>query len=393
MGNHIPTPDFESYSMDNPVVTASNGDGFVRVAWADGTEGRFHYIWLRDNCASPECIDPDSHERTYDLPAIPTDVHPVSVAVTGEGALRVVWSDDDHESVYHPGWLRRFCYSDADNRPVEYAHETWNSALAERMPVFDGPAVLADDDARYDYLHAVIRYGIALLRDVPTDLETFETLARKVAYIIRDMNWGKFYDVISEPHGQYIANKAIDIPPHADAPTREYFPGLMIFQCIDNSVQGGESYWVDGFHIANIMRDRYPDDYALLTTVPWELANRARETHYRWTAPVIVTDANGNPTEVRDIHWLREPLMAEFELVPPVYAAYRRYKQLTNDPANQIGVKLVAGDLAVFDNRRVLHARRGFDPTTGHRHMRIAYAEREELLSNIRMIERARRAQ
>ena len=53
----IPTPDFETYSMDQPLVAATVEDGFVRVQWSDGQEGSFHFMWLRDNCACDSCID------------------------------------------------------------------------------------------------------------------------------------------------------------------------------------------------------------------------------------------------------------------------------------------------------------------------------------------------
>lgn len=50
------------------------------------------------------------------------------------------------------------------------------------------------------------------------------------------------------------------------------------------------------------------------------------------------------------------------------------------------------GDVAFVDNRRVLHGRREFDPSTGLRYIRTCYGEREELLSSIRLLERVRAA-
>jgi len=59
---------------------------------------------------------------------------------------------------------------------------------------------------------------------------------------------------------------------------------------------------------------------------------------------------------------------------------------------NQVERKLVEGDVAFVDNRRILHGRRAFDASSGRRYIRTSYGEREELLSSIRMIERARAA-
>ena len=57
---------------------------------------------------------------------------------------------------------------------------------------------------------------------------------------------------------------------------------------------------------------------------------------------------------------------------------------------NQVERKLGSGELAFIDNRRVLHGRRSFILANGLRHIRTCYTEREELLSSIRMLERAR---
>jgi gamma-butyrobetaine dioxygenase len=386
----IPTPDFETYSLDNPLVEAEVDQEVVRVTWADGHQGRFHFIWLRDNCAAlGKSIDPDSKERIVPFLDIPEDIRPQSVSVSELGGLHVVWNDN-HESLYHPGWLRRYCYSDGP-RPTEFELETWDGSLADRFPIFDGPQVLQDDETRYTWLKATQKYGISLLTGLPTDFETFQRVAGTIG-LVRDMSWGKWFEIISEPHGQYVSNKSGYIPPHTDGPTREYFPGVQVFQCVENSSRGGESFWVDGFHVAKLIREHHPAEYEVLTTVPWELANREKQSHYRWNGPIIVTDRMGQPVEIRDIDWLRAPLMADFEMVLPLYRAYRCFARLTNDPANQVERKLQAGEVAFIDNRRVLHARRAFDPTTGHRHLRTAYTEREELHSALRLIERSRNA-
>jgi [2-(trimethylamino)ethyl]phosphonate dioxygenase len=43
------------------------------------------------------------------------------------------------------------------------------------------------------------------------------------------------------------------------------------------------------------------------------------------------------------------------------------------------------GDLFVVDNRRVLHGRRGFG--SGRRHLQGAYADKDGLLSKLRVLE------
>jgi len=227
---------------------------------------------------------------------------------------------------------------------------------------------------------------------MPQDYQAFEQISSQVG-LLRDMNWGKIFEIVAKPEGEYIANRGFALDAHTDAATREYMPGLQIFQCVENSTIGGESFWVDGFHVAEIMRARYPQEFELLSTVPWEQASRSVGSHYRWSAPILELDRRQRIIAVRDTTWLREPLRIEFDKVPRLFAAYRRYAALKARRENQVERKLVKGDVAFVDNRRVLHGRRAFDPSSGLRHIRTCYAEREELLSSIRMIERARAAQ
>ena len=62
---------------------------------------------------------------------------------------------------------------------------------------------------------------------------------------------------------------------------------------------------------------------------------------------------------------------------------------LTRHPDYAVALRLAAGEMVVFDNRRVLHGRQAFDPSTGRRHLRGAYVDRGEWDSRIRVLSRA----
>ena len=99
-------------------------------------------------------------------------------------------------------------------------------------------------------------------------------------------------------------------------------------------------------------------------------------------------DEHGALREVRFIPWLMAPLAAEPERFAPLYAALRRFAELTRDPRFQLRLKLTAGTMAAFDNRRILHGRAAFEPASGRRHFQGCYIEREEVESRIRVLER-----
>jgi gamma-butyrobetaine dioxygenase len=72
--------------------------------------------------------------------------------------------------------------------------------------------------------------------------------------------------------------------------------------------------------------------------------------------------------------------------MPAYYRAYRRFMSMTRDPSYRLGFKLRAGEMIVFDNRRVLHGREAFDPASGFRHLNGCYVDRGEFDSRLRLL-------
>ena len=77
--------------------------------------------------------------------------------------------------------------------------------------------------------------------------------------------------------------------------------------------------------------------------------------------------------------------LPEAEIEP----AYRALRAFSKDlyAAKRIFERLLQpGDLVVFDNHRVLHARRAFDPEAGERHIQQVSIDREEFHNVFRQL-------
>ena len=85
------------------------------------------------------------------------------------------------------------------------------------------------------------------------------------------------------------------------------------------------------------------------------------------------------------------PLDVSADRVVEVYRALRKLAALTRDARYRVCLRLEAGDLMMFDNRRVLHGRDAFRPATGRRHLQGCYVDHDEVLSRIRVLERDHR--
>jgi gamma-butyrobetaine dioxygenase len=379
------TPDFETYLV-TPLVRADNAERWVEVEWDDGSRARFHHIWLRDNCPCPDCVHQVTKEQTFELISLAAEVAAVTARVGTGGALEIEWSPDGHRSTFHPGWLHAHRYD--DRRPAGDGRVVWDGATPGIPPTFDGPAVLADDDALLDWLLALRSHGLTRLRDVPLDLDAVGRVAGRIG-IVRETNFGVLWDVRSEPDPITNANTALSLPPHVDLATREYQPGLQFLHCIENTATGGEGVYLDGFRVAELLRTEHPDAFAVLSTVPWQWANRSKVSDYRWSSTPIVVDRAGTVTEMRVGNWLRAPLAAAFDDVEAAYDAYRTLFELTYRPDLAVRVSWTPGDLLAFDNRRILHGRDAYDGA-GSRFLRGCYCDRDELNSRIRVLQRIR---
>lgn len=378
-----PIPDFDRYPVAHTIRHVMPWTDGAEVRWSDGHNSRFHALWLRDNCPCSECVDPVTREQIFDISTLPDDIAIAASEVDDDGVLSVAWSDG-HASRYHPGWLRAHCYS--DRAPAAIVRRTWDSAFT--IPEFDGSRILHDDTTLLSWLEALRDDGLTLLRQCPLDDGAVEWFADRIGFL-RQTNFGRVFDVRTKADPDSTAYTALELPLHTDLPTRELQPGLQFLLCRVNDAVGGDSVMADGFRIAEVMRNEAPDHFETLTTLPMEFRNRARGSDYRMRVPAIRLNDTGAAVEIRLGNFLRGPQNVRAEDMPRLYAAYRHFMAMTREERFRIRFRLNAGDMAAFDNRRVLHARTAFDPASGDRHLQGCYVDTDELLSRIRVLRRS----
>ena len=275
------------------------------MAWDDGGITEFHPLWLRSECACPECRSRVTLERTFDHFRLPLGLTPTAVEATAEGALRLVWPPDGHVSLFDPGWL----WSKSRPHSAPTAPVPWRAELAKELPVFEHAGIMTDDRALHGWLVALRDVGLALLRGVPCGPGEVDRIARRIS-LPRDTNFGVVFDVITKVDANSNAYTSIELPGHVDLPTREYQPGFQFFHCLENRASGGESTYVDGFALAEHLRQEDPESYRLLCETPIGFRFYDQVSDYVWRAPVIGLGPEGEPREIRFNPWLTEPLEA-----------------------------------------------------------------------------------
>ena len=381
----LPMGDLFPYPEQTRLVDIGREPGrpdLLRMTFAGGSVRTIALITLRDACCCTACRHPESLERTLDQLRVLPSIRAERVAVTTEGALEVCWSDG-HASRYPAGWLDAGGLFEAV-APLPPTR-LWDRTL--EIPRFDYQEVTGDDGVRRAWLAALVETGLTYVTGAPTRTGTVLELVERVGPV-RTTNFGTVFDVRAVVDAISNAYTAIDLPLHVDLPTREYMPGTQFLHCIANEVLGGAAVYGDGFAIAEDLRAEDPDAFHILSEAPVRFRYHDRVTENVAVRPILAVDHAGHLQEVR----FNSGVMTSFQVAPErmaeVWRAYRAFLARTRDPAFQAEIRMRPGEIACFDNRRVLHGRRAFEPSTGLRHLQGAYLEREDLVSALRVLQR-----
>jgi [2-(trimethylamino)ethyl]phosphonate dioxygenase len=366
-----------------PIVAIHHDGNALTVDWADGRCSRFAAIWLLDN--RPDGRHGPEGQRLFDVAELP-EQPTIAVASLDDGVVRVRFANGP-SAEFSAAWLRAHALDAASRTERKPTRRLWDKALAANLPTGRYAEVAQGGRALAVWLRQVHELGFALLTGVPAEPGTVCRVIELFGYV-RETIYGRLFDVISVEKPANLAYTGLALGNHTDNPYRDPVPQLQLLHCLEAAADGGESIVVDGFFAAERLRREHPDDFALLSrhAVPFRYVEKDR-VDLRSTAPLIELDTDGAVRAVRYNNRSAAPFDLPEEIVAPYYRAYRRFARLLHDADAVAGFKLAAGDLFIVDNQRVLHGRRGF--AAGRRHLQGAYADKDGLLSKLRVLEGA----
>lgn len=356
----------------------------LHIRWGDGHESRFHYIWLRHACFYPANPGLDPQDEAL---RAPDDPDRLAIAAMDQdcGALVIRWDPDGETTRHEARWLREHCYSESARQERKHHPSLWDGATATALSRLDY-AELEDDEGVYRLFLRVRDHGLARLQGVPGSRAAIERLAGLFGPI-HETNYGRIFDVRTDSSIAVGANKACYLAPHTDENYRHAPPGISLFHCLEASGAGGESILVDGFLAAERLRESDPEAFALLSRVPIRFVGDSHENSYLWAeGRVICLDLDGDVVGIRYTDRTLPPLDLPEDLMEPMYRALRAFARELYSPDLPLRYLMAPGDLHVFDNQRVLHARTAFDPSAGTRHLQQCAVDRDEFHYRLRLM-------
>ncbi len=361
----------------------------IRLRNNDGSEARFHAVWLRDNALDPDTRDAGNGQRLITVNGIPDDVRIGAASVEGDDVL-VTFAPEGKSVRFQSQWLRAHAYDRSATRAAGWlptALETWDGALNTAVPCDSLDRLASDRGALGGWLAAVRRYGFAKVSGGPVEDGALMTVAALFGYV-RETNYGKWFEVRTEVNPSNLAYTGLGLQAHTDNPYRDPVPTLQILYCLENSAEGGESMVVDGFAAALRLKDEDPRGFDLLARYCARF-DYAGSAGVRLSArrPMIELSPDGELIGVRFNNRSTAPITdVPYDDMADYYAAYRRLADIIDDPAMAVIFKLEPGESFIVDNTRVLHARKGYSGA-GTRWLQGCYADKDGLLSTLSAIE------
>ncbi|SNT73874.1 TauD/TfdA family dioxygenase [Paracoccus seriniphilus] len=362
-------------------ITFDLRDNGMIVGLPEG-ETYFNYYWLRDACQSS--IDPQTRERVFDVTQMKSPPRAIS-AMVRDDVLVIDWRDEAQPSHVPMSLLTEVAANGRAADPAALPRKLWYSDHLPRITRVEQNAVLNSDEGRARLTRALIEDGIAIVTGMDKTTEALPRLVNSIGPVTPSAE-GLFFDVRVEIAPTNLAFTAGPLEMHTDLPGEENAPGVQFLHCLENTVEGGLSLFLDGAAVAEALRAEDPEAFALLASHEIPFFYRHDNWDYRAHQRVIETDPDGEVTGVTISQHLQDNMDLPQDLLDVYYPAFVKFIRMMQEDRFTLRFRSQAGNCVVFDNHRIVHGREGYVADSGSRHLRGCYTDRGALRSTYRVL-------
>eukprot|EP00580_Thalassiosira_gravida_P006501 CAMPEP_0201628760 /NCGR_PEP_ID=MMETSP0493-20130528/3630_1 /ASSEMBLY_ACC=CAM_ASM_000838 /TAXON_ID=420259 /ORGANISM="Thalassiosira gravida, Strain GMp14c1" /LENGTH=297 /DNA_ID=CAMNT_0048099603 /DNA_START=13 /DNA_END=906 /DNA_ORIENTATION=- len=219
---------------------------------------------------------------------------------------------------------------------------------------------------------------------------------------------------VGEQNYNNLAFTTSALPMQQDLAYYESPPGVKFIHCAMNgrAVSGGEITLIDAMAAAHRLRELWPASFETLTQCPATFINQRDGASMTYPRPHIALSEEESQ-EINAVYW--SPPQEGPVCLPPGQAeryheAYADFERLLNGGEGDDDElcryaheytwerKLRPGEMLVFNNRRMLHGRRGFSVVEGasfedrQRHLVACFTDIDDTLNSYRVLLREKGA-
>lgn len=260
------------------------------------------------------------------------------------------------------------------------------------------------DCGLFALLRSMFTDGASLVTNVPcidgsgTSVSPVEVVGKAIGggRLSHGALYGDIFHVKSIPSAHNIAYTSHDLAPHQDLAYYESPPGIQLLHCVGVSptLVGGESLLIDCMAAAERLRHLAPDYFRTLATFPATFLKQRDGACMTYQRPHIVLKENADgpggdciDREIVSVNWsppFEGPVCIGQDRVRSYYKAYAAFEYMVDNSLpmppppdhllsreeirrfashareNTWEYQLQPGQMLVFNNKRMLHGRRGF---------------------------------
>ncbi|CAO1411489.1 unnamed protein product [Diamesa hyperborea] len=380
--------------------TVKVNDAKKTIVLVDGSDAfEYPFVWLRDNCQCSECFHETSLSRIINWEKFDLSVSPKNVEINeSKKTVSVTWSDKDHQSEYSFQWLkeRNFTQSNREQYLKKFYRPTKNlwskKDFSKIIKSFDFQKIIDSDDELRDWLEALTVNGIAFIKNTPETEEEARRIVNRVGFI-KKTHYGEEFIVKAKPGTSNVAFLSAPLQLHTDLPYYEYKPGTNFLHCLVQSKSiGAKNTIVDGFYVADYMKQNYPNYYKILSSVLVNWSDVGQEEgnkfHSIYRAPMFSLDYEGNLERINHSIPQRDSFFTiPFEDITTWYEALAKFVELIHQES--VEFKTEEGTILTFDNIRLIHGRTVYtDTSDNYRYIVGAYLDWDEIYSKLRVLQK-----
>ena len=336
-----------------------------------------HPQWLRERLTEPDYVDLNNKQRLYEPSLLNQDLKIIEYSLEGNN-LNIHFSDGAKGTFSLQNLLAEI--KKVDIIPLK---TPWKNNFT-KLPIFDHEK-LNNQKNLIKMLENFQQLGFVIISNISKAEGTVTKFAESLGPV-RTTNFGKHFDVVSKPDPNDLAYTSLGLTAHTDNPYRKPIPGIQILHCIANEAKGGDSCLVDGFAIAEHLRETDKEAFEILTQTDVLFKFTDKDILLENYGKLIELDDFGNYVQSRFSGRLDFVTYLEPKKLEKFYSARRKIFNLYASKEFEINFRLEGGMLMMFDNLRVLHGRTEYDVNTGFRHLQGCYIDHDSTEGKLRLL-------
>ena len=346
--------------------------GTLYVKFTNKLDDNFPNIWLRDHAKDKKNWDKRSNQRKTHTAFLDSNLYIKKAEIADGGKyIDILWSDLEKVVKYSSKFLLDHTLG---REIINYnKYKLWDKDSVSNQVFIDFNNAISDEGFKI-FLKNLYYFGFCVITNCKREINAVKIIANKIGYI-RQSIFGGLWSFESDKNMAGSAYTQEELRPHTDSTYSNDAPGLQLLLCCDYEATGGASIMVDGFKIAELIKNDNKEIFDILSTVevPGKYVGDGVILEAR--RPIFRLNLNKELLQVSFNNYDRADFRIENKLMIKFYQAIKKFDSLVNDQKSQWKHILKPGELLIFNNWRILHGRSSFK---GKRKIAGCYINKED---------------